>query len=100
MLLSPLAHPFHPLMGEDFNAVIYNNGKQHWHINLLTWQLTILFSLGIPSLRMDQSDSDFLKTFSDETLEEAFPPTAQEAAELEAAEVFVVSNSEKTIACN
>lgn len=38
-----------------------------------------------------QSDTDFLKTFSDETLEEAFPPTAEEAAELEAVEVFVVS---------
>lgn len=38
-----------------------------------------------------KSDADFLNTFSDETLEEAFPPTAQEAAELEAVEVFVVS---------
>ncbi|CAJ1941259.1 unnamed protein product [Cylindrotheca closterium] len=69
MLLSPLAHPFHPLTGEDFNAVIYNNG--------------------IPTLQMQESDTDFLRTFSDETLEEAFPPTAQEAAELEAVEVFV-----------
>lgn len=38
-----------------------------------------------------KSNTDFLKTFSDETLEEAFPPTAEEAAELEAVEVFVVS---------
>merc|ERR1711935_624487 len=36
-----------------------------------------------------ESDTELLKNFSDETLDEAFPPTAQEAAELEAAEAFV-----------
>lgn len=40
-----------------------------------------------------ESDAEFLKNFSDEALDEAFPPTAQEAAELEAADAFVVSES-------
>jgi len=58
--------------------------------NLPCQQLTNFFLIGIPSLQLEsKSDTDFLKTFSDETLEEAFPPTAQEAAELEAAEIFV-----------
>ena len=27
MILSPQAHPFHPVMGEDVNGIIYNDGK-------------------------------------------------------------------------
>eukprot|EP00980_Cylindrotheca_fusiformis_P015170 scaffold4197_cov115-Cylindrotheca_fusiformis.AAC.4 len=55
-------------MGEDVNGIIYNDG--------------------IPSLRV-QSEAGFIKGFSDDILDEAFPPTAQDAAELEAVEVFV-----------
>ena len=69
-VLSPLAHPFHPIMGEDPNPAIYNNG--------------------IPTLTIQGlSESEFLHTIQDEALDEAFPPNAEEAAELEAVEVFV-----------
>ena len=68
-VLSPLAKPFHPLMGQDVNSVIYNDG--------------------IPSLSFQGSNSDFLHSIQDEALDEAFPPSAEEAAELEAVEVFV-----------
>jgi hypothetical protein len=39
-----------------------------------------------------QNQSEFLKGFSDDTMDDAFPPTAQDAAELEAVEIFVVSD--------
>jgi hypothetical protein len=68
-VLSPLAQPFHPIMGQDMNPTIYNDG--------------------VPTLTFQGSDSEFLLTIHDETLEEAFPPTAQDAAELEAVETFV-----------
>mmetsp|Transcript_105811 Transcript_105811/g.296225 ORF Transcript_105811/g.296225 Transcript_105811/m.296225 type:complete len:181 (-) Transcript_105811:258-800(-) len=68
-VLSPFAQPFHPIMGEEVQPTIYNNG--------------------IPSMTFLGSEHDFLCSITDETLDEAFPPTAQEAAELEAAEFFV-----------
>ena len=68
-ILSPLAHPFHPALGEDLNPTIYNDG--------------------IPSMTFGGSQSDFLLTLADETIDEAFPPNAAEAAELEDAEIFV-----------
>jgi hypothetical protein len=68
-LLSPLAKPFHPLMGQDVNSIIYNDG--------------------VPSLAFQGSPSQFLNTIEDETLDDAFPPSAEDAAELEAVEIFV-----------
>jgi hypothetical protein len=70
MLLSPLAQPFHPVIGEDPSlAIIYNDG--------------------VPSLAFQGSHSEFLHTITDDAIDEAFPPDAQEAAELEAVEIFV-----------
>lgn len=43
---------------------------------------------GLPSLKVVDKDHEFVKGFSDATLDEAFPPNAQEAAELEACEQF------------
>lgn len=68
-VLSPLAKPFHPLMGQDVNSIIYNDG--------------------VPALAFQGSPSQFLHTIEDETLDEAFPPSAEDAAELEAVEIFV-----------
>jgi hypothetical protein len=69
-VLSPLALPFHPAMGEIAYPTIFNNG--------------------IPSMIVSSTEHDFLASMiTDETLDEAFPPTAQDAAELEAVEVFV-----------
>jgi hypothetical protein len=68
-VLSPLAKPFHPMMGQDVNSIIYNDG--------------------VPSLAFQGSPSQFLHTIQDEALDEAFPPTAEDAAELEAVELFV-----------
>lgn len=68
-VLSPLAAPFHPIMGEEVNPTIFHNG--------------------VPVLTVQGSESDFLRTISDEALDDAFPPTAEEAAEMEAAEFFV-----------
>ena len=69
MLLSPLAKPFHPHMGQEVNSIIYNDG--------------------IPSLSFTGSDTEFLHTITDDAIDEAFPPTAEEAAELEAVETFI-----------
>jgi hypothetical protein len=68
-VLSPLAQPFHPIMGEEVQPTIYNNG--------------------FPSLTFSGTEHEFLRSITDETLDEAFPPSAEEAAELEAAEFFV-----------
>jgi hypothetical protein len=68
-VLSPLAQPFHPIMGLEVQPTIYNNG--------------------IPSLTFSGTEHEFLSCITDETLDEAFPPTAEEAAELEEAELFV-----------
>ncbi|KAG7363460.1 hypothetical protein IV203_026820 [Nitzschia inconspicua] len=68
-VLSPLAKPFHPTMGQDVNSIIYNDG--------------------VPSLSFQGSPSQFLHTIQDDALDEAFPPNAEDAAELEAVEVFV-----------
>jgi len=68
-MLSVTAKPFHPTHGTEVNSVIYNDG--------------------IPSFTFHGSDSEFLHSITDEAIDEAFPPTAQEAAELEAVEIFV-----------
>ena len=69
-VLSPQAAPFHPLSYEPINLAVYNDG--------------------VPSLTFSRgSESDILHGISDESIDEAFPPTAEEAAELEAAELFV-----------
>mmetsp|Transcript_14968 Transcript_14968/g.41671 ORF Transcript_14968/g.41671 Transcript_14968/m.41671 type:complete len:186 (+) Transcript_14968:497-1054(+) len=68
-MLSVAAKPFHPIMGTEVNAVIYNDG--------------------IPSCCFQGTDSEFLHSITDEAIDEAFPPDAQEAAELEAVETFV-----------
>lgn len=49
----------------------------------------IIYNDGIPSCTFQGSESEFLHTISDETIDYAFPPSAEEAAELEAVEVFV-----------
>lgn len=68
-MLSVTAKPFHPVHGTEVNAIIYNDG--------------------IPALSFQGSDSEFLHSITDEAIDEAFPPNAQEAAELEAVEIFV-----------
>lgn len=69
-VLSPLAEPFHPFVG----ALVPN---------------TIIYNDGIPSLSFQGSESEFLHLITDETIDEIFPPDAQEAAEIEAMEMFV-----------
>lgn len=56
-------------MGEIVQPTIYNNG--------------------VPSMTFAGSEHEFLEYITDEVLDEAFPPTAEEAAELEATEMFV-----------
>lgn len=68
-MLSVTAKPFHPTFGTEINGVIYNNG--------------------IPCCSFQGSDSELLHSITDEAIDEAFPPSAQEAAELEAVEMFV-----------
>lgn len=68
-VLSPLAPPFHPITGELVRPMIYNDG--------------------VPSLTFQGTVHQFLEGIADEVLDEAFSPTAEEAAELEAAEYFV-----------
>jgi len=68
-VLSPLAEPFHPMMGEVISPTIFNDG--------------------VPAFTFQGSESEFLHSITDETLDEAFPPSAEDAAELEAAEFFV-----------
>ena len=66
MLLSPLAAPFQPAFGAP-TGVVFNNG--------------------VPAFV--GSDHDIVQGYPDEALDENFPPSAQEAAELEAVETFV-----------
>jgi len=66
MLLSPLAKSFQPAFSSP-TGVVFNNG--------------------VPS--MVGSDHDIVQGYPDETLDENFPPSAQDAAELEAVEYFV-----------
>lgn len=68
-MLSVTAKPFRPMYGTEVDAIIYNDG--------------------IPSLSFQGSDTEFLHSITDEAIDEAFPPNAQEAAELEAVEIFV-----------
>lgn len=70
-MLSVTAKPFHPVHGKEIETMIYNDG--------------------IPSLALrGLSDTEFLHTMlTDETIDEAYPPSAAEAAELESVEKFV-----------
>lgn len=65
MLLSPLAQPYQP---KDVPA-------------------GIVFNDGVPSAML--SDHDIVQGYTGEALDENFPPSAQDAAELEAVEMFV-----------
>jgi hypothetical protein len=68
-MLSVTAKPFHPVHGMEMDTVICNDG--------------------IPACYIQESESEFLHSISDEAIDEAFPPSAEEAAELEAVEIFV-----------
>lgn len=68
-MLSITAKPFHPVHGTEMNGIIYIDG--------------------IPTCSFQGSDTEFLHSITDEAIDEAFPPSAQEAAELEAVEMFV-----------
>jgi hypothetical protein len=68
-MLSVNAAPFHPVHGKEIDSIIYNNG--------------------IPCLSFQGTDTEFLHSITDDAIDEAYPPDAQEAAELEAVELFV-----------
>ena len=68
-VLSPTAPVFHPHFTAEVNTIIYNDG--------------------IPSCSFSGSSTEFFHGITDDTIEDAYPPTAEEAAELEAVEVFV-----------
>lgn len=77
--LSANAHPFHPTetcvdmhMHEPINIAIYNDG--------------------VPSMTLSSEKDrfDILHGIEDQALDDEFPPDAGEAAELEAAEAFVI----------
>eukprot|EP00529_Nitzschia_sp_RCC80_P036761 CAMPEP_0113492440 /NCGR_PEP_ID=MMETSP0014_2-20120614/28076_1 /TAXON_ID=2857 /ORGANISM="Nitzschia sp." /LENGTH=188 /DNA_ID=CAMNT_0000386269 /DNA_START=306 /DNA_END=872 /DNA_ORIENTATION=- /assembly_acc=CAM_ASM_000159 len=68
-VLSPTAPVFHPHFTAEANTIIYNDG--------------------IPSCSFQGSSTEFFHGITDDTIDEAYPPTAEEAAELEAVEVFV-----------
>jgi hypothetical protein len=71
-ILSPNAAAFHPFF-EPVNVAIYNNG--------------------VPSMTLVSEDEvcEILHGIQDDALDEGFPPTASEAAELEAVADFVQS---------
>jgi hypothetical protein len=70
MMLSAQATSFQPLTYEPVDLAIYNDG--------------------VPSMVFRQgSETELLHGISDEAIDEAFPPTAQDAAEIEDAECFV-----------
>lgn len=68
-MLSVTAKPFHPVHGKEIDYIICNDG--------------------IPSLSFKGTHTEFIHSITDECIDEAFPPTAQEAAELEAVDIFV-----------
>lgn len=74
-LLSPLAPPFMPPKGyespPEFELCICNDG------------VPTLSPCGV------KCESELLRGFADEAIDDYFPPTAQEVAEIEAAEMFV-----------
>lgn len=70
-MLSPLAAPFHPREGEETFGLVYNNG--------------------MPAASIVAGEHEVLHNIQDDALEEAFPPDAAEAAELEAAQDFVMT---------
>jgi hypothetical protein len=76
--LSPNAAPFHPFY-EEANICVYNEG--------------------IPAMMYvsEQDLNEALHNIQDEAIDEAFPPDAQDAAELEAAELFVYMMAELSI---
>jgi len=70
-ILSPMASPFQPtpvVMDEDFGAI---------------------YSDGVPTAVAAGGESEILHNIQDEAIDEAFPPSAEEAAELEAVENFI-----------
>ena len=71
IMLSVSAKPFHPVHGKEIDTIIYNDG--------------------IPSMSLrGVSDTEFLHSMlTDEVMDDAYPPSAAEAAELDAVETFV-----------
>lgn len=69
-VLSPLAAPFHPTF-EPINIAIYNDG------------------VPCMSVMGTRAEFEILHGIPDDALDEQFPPTAEDAAEIEAAERFV-----------
>ena len=70
MLLSPLAAPFHPRgRGEEEFGFVYNNG--------------------MPCASFVSGEHEVLNNINEECLDDAFPPDASEAAELDAVQDFV-----------
>ena len=70
MLLSPLAAPFHPRgRGEEEFGFVYNNG--------------------MPCASFVSGEHEVLQNIEEDNLDDAFPPDASEAAELDAVQDFV-----------
>ena len=67
--LSAEASPFHPKASVEPMIAIYNDG--------------------VPTMTCESNRSDILHGIEDQALDEHFPPDAEEAYELEAAEAFV-----------
>mmetsp|Transcript_27744 Transcript_27744/g.40955 ORF Transcript_27744/g.40955 Transcript_27744/m.40955 type:complete len:172 (-) Transcript_27744:83-598(-) len=65
-VLSPLSPPFHPTKSME-SSMIFNDG--------------------IPSLM--STGADVIRGFSDDAIDECFPPTAEEVAEMDAVDYFV-----------
>jgi len=70
-VLSPLAAPFHPREGEETFCLVYNDG--------------------LPAASFVSGEHEVLHNIQDDALEEVFPPDAAEAAELDAAQDFVMT---------
>mmetsp|Transcript_9342 Transcript_9342/g.15503 ORF Transcript_9342/g.15503 Transcript_9342/m.15503 type:complete len:196 (-) Transcript_9342:477-1064(-) len=70
MMLSPLAAPFHPRgRGEEEFGFVYNNG--------------------MPCASFVSGEHEVLQNIEEDSLDDAFPPDASEAAELDAVQDFV-----------
>ena len=70
-MLSPLAAPFHPRQGEEMFGLVYNDG--------------------LPAASFVSGEHTVLHNIQDDALDEVFPPDAAEAAELDAAQDFVMT---------
>ena len=80
-MLSVTAKPFHPVHGTEVNAIIYVDG--------IPSCCSLGSNIGDANYNYSNCMSEFTHSIADEAIDEAFPPSAQEAAELEAVEIFV-----------